>query len=461
MALECGSKKRKTPDGPAGPLSWRLDPEASQSDWTIEIFGSDEPRTNDVVNKDDAPLAIYPVHKAVLSVGPKRCLYFVRLLQNHGFSEATVQKSRIVLHKLAADTFPRFLDYLYLENDDNVADEVFTTETVSAFHHLAQYFGVTSNLQAKCQAFWKEDMTVENAIIYYEQAVIFHDQEIMAAVVEVVWKNLDQINNASTDPEKPHSLMEASDSAFWLLVLQKNGGEPNNALSQTITYFSTLHLSELDADIFSQLTDPKLLPSVAWEAAIDLLKLEKKLLKLATVQDRCIEALATHWHLVGSRPLAEALGDMGPRILTCIMEQLNHSKQQVGYYQSRLHRAERNLPAFVVVEGAGLPAINGTFTREKGEYQNDAPIFSMEGIYLDGPATFRFHLAKSGTTGDKYKYWWVCAEPLADNGKEKTVYFYRSTHPDNGSFLPPCFEWKACNPTHSGTPTLTFIGEDF
>lgn len=246
MALECGSKKRKAPphvddeNGPAEKLSWRLDPEASHSDWIIEIFGSDEAHTaNAAVDKDDAPLAIYPVHKAVLSVGPKRCLYFVRLLQNHGFSEAKVQKSRIVLPKLAAGIFPQFLDYIYLGNVDHVAADLFTTETVAAFHHLAQYFGLTSDLQAKCQAFWKDDMTVDNAIIYYEHAVIFHDQDIMEAVADVVGKNLDQINRASTDPEKPQPLVEASDAELWLRVLQKCGGERNSALlSQAIANFS-------------------------------------------------------------------------------------------------------------------------------------------------------------------------------------------------------------------------------
>lgn len=200
---------------------------------------------------------------------------------------------------------------------------------------------------------------------------------------------------------------------------------------------------------------------MAWEAAVDLLKLEKKILKLATVQDRCIDALATHWHLVGSRPLAEALGDIGPRILTCIMGQLNGSKQQAGHCQSRLRRAERSLPAFVVVEGAGLPAINGTFTRDKEKYTNDAPVFSMEGTYRDGPATFQCYMAEA-TNGNQY--WWLAAEPSTDSGEEKKmVHFYRSTHPEDGSFLPPRFEWKACKDAckYPGAPTLTFVDENF
>jgi len=215
----------------------------------------------------------------------------VRLFQNSGFAEALVRTSRIALREPAAVLFPNFLDYLYApDSHEDTALAGISAETVAAWHFLAQYFGVAP-LEGKCRAFWEEHMTHDKDTLatYYKEARLFHDESIKMAVADVTFKAL-------LAQEKVNSkLKEASDTELWLAIVHKNvGGAASDALSQVIADFGTNNRDKLDADTFAQLTDPKYLPTVAWEAALDLLWLEKKVLKMATLQDRCVTALALH-----------------------------------------------------------------------------------------------------------------------------------------------------------------------
>lgn len=100
----------------SGHLSWRMPPEESYSDWTIEIV-DDSKRNNTKETKDDKAhkeiSRIYHVHKVTLAVGPKKSLYFERLFR-YMSTNATIstktKTSRIKLHAAAARAMPCFLD---------------------------------------------------------------------------------------------------------------------------------------------------------------------------------------------------------------------------------------------------------------------------------------------------------------------------------------------------------------
>lgn len=91
------------PDSPPGDetarrVDWRQDPNLSLSDWPIEIRRSS---TEDAVE-------VYHVHKVMLATGPCNSEYFSKLFQGARIRESQEQTSKIVLHPLAADVFPRF-----------------------------------------------------------------------------------------------------------------------------------------------------------------------------------------------------------------------------------------------------------------------------------------------------------------------------------------------------------------
>lgn len=91
-------------------LTWRMDPDESLSDWSIDIVFDQADESGAVTSKTDT----YHVHKCHLAGGTRKSGYFVKLFSDGGrFAETRDGTSRIVLKELAARAFPDMLDYLY------------------------------------------------------------------------------------------------------------------------------------------------------------------------------------------------------------------------------------------------------------------------------------------------------------------------------------------------------------
>jgi len=176
--------KRKEPPSPSttdeeeqedgnGRLSWRMAPEQSHSDWTIETasLSVDQKTTH----------SIYHVHKTALSVGPKRSEYFERLFQSDNFAEQQTRTSRIELDEVAAKAFPAMLDFLY--SWDESPD--ISHENSVALHYLGRYFEIRS-LRKQVRKFWKNEMESDMLGLYYEPSKIFRDEKAHKPIVQKV-----------------------------------------------------------------------------------------------------------------------------------------------------------------------------------------------------------------------------------------------------------------------------------
>lgn len=271
------------------PLSWRLPPEISHSDWTIETL------VNGKIHGS------YPVHKNMLSVGTKRSPYFACMFdqQRFPFSESQTRTSRIELNGAAADAFPPFLDYLYSKNDELAI----THDSAAALYHLGQYFGVAA-LQKRAKRFWKDEMTVENCAIYYDQSKLFANQKLRRAVVEVCTDDLYEI-----DPEDS-PIFDASDIGLWLQILQAKQWEETGYLSYLISTFCTRHMDEIDAETFVELTNEQYMPTVDWDdkTALSLLMLENTIMPIRKPHCPVCKSVASMlWRWNGKTPIPSAL----------------------------------------------------------------------------------------------------------------------------------------------------------
>jgi len=156
--------------------SWRLDPEESLSDWTIEI----------VVNGQ--PNATYHVHKQNLVVGPRKSDYFVKLFAEGGrqFAEAENCTSRIELEELAAGYFPQILDYLYLPE----RKLSFDTNNAAALYSMAKYFGIRL-LRYEAKQFWQVDIKKASTCgVYYEHGRLLHEDKILEVATSACAENI-------------------------------------------------------------------------------------------------------------------------------------------------------------------------------------------------------------------------------------------------------------------------------
>ena len=174
-------------------LNWRMQPDESFSDWTIEIFSEESTTSTTLETSTENETMKFHVHKVVLAVGPKKSLYFQRIFQNDNFQETDTQASRIQLHALAARAFPEMLDYLYsTEPQEEALKSIITTENATALHHLAQYFDIPL-LRADVMLFCTKDLNISNCSMYYEQAKLFNDESLLTLIAKLCGNKLDSI----------------------------------------------------------------------------------------------------------------------------------------------------------------------------------------------------------------------------------------------------------------------------
>jgi BTB/POZ domain len=267
--------------------------------WKIVIIVSDS--RNDPNDGIDGQEITYNARKCVLADGPRPSEYFVRLFESN-FSEAQDKTSRIELNDLQAKAFPEFLDYMY----STAQKASFNTDTATALHSLAKYFGVV-RLQNEVKKFCLENMqTVDTCGTYYELATILQEKAILKAAAKYCRDSIGNINSNTS------RLLRVPDPQFWLDLMKKHAenGIVVPSLRWTfwvhIVAFCNRHADVLPPEIFKQLTNEAYLPMTKIHPvqAIVLLDAERRIIgdsneqqgrcddELSSLQLRCVNAIA-------------------------------------------------------------------------------------------------------------------------------------------------------------------------
>jgi hypothetical protein len=175
----------KVEDSPKS-LSWRLDPDASLSDWTIVV-------TTTVVQEEPAASSSkstsYHVHKNIVGAGPRGSQYFLRLFKTNGLEESNTSTSRLELENSAAIAFPDMLDFMYryAYESEEVKVEA-NPETAVALRHLANYFGVPTLFES-VNNYIRKDMNKDNIHVYLREALQYQDDKIVQATMAAAVKS--------------------------------------------------------------------------------------------------------------------------------------------------------------------------------------------------------------------------------------------------------------------------------
>lgn len=306
------------------PLNWRHDPQLST--WRIDVA---------------TPAGVvdtYYVDKVVLN--RKDCSkYFQSLFADHVVETGS---SRFEFPDKAAMIFPQLLDYIYSPTTLRLS-----TKSAAAFYFLGKRFGI-EHLFWKAKHFWKQDLSFETVAIYYEDAIIFHDDQIMNAVLATC-EDPGVLLKIKVDSP----ILQVPDPKLWLLLLQKISPSHSEHMSKLVASYCSRHL--VDADTFMQLTEEDLMPVVSWSVALGLLGLECDILRssndegLSSLQYRCIKALAKTWDKmdVSKVEFTNFLEKQSPNIVTELF------KQSLTAAQTRL----RVLEGLPVTEHEAMPLV--------------------------------------------------------------------------------------------------------
>ena len=444
-------------------LSWRMPPDESFSDWTIEILTT----TTELAETEPEQKDVYHVHKCVLAVGRKKCRYFERLFQNPQFSESESRTSTIHLNSSAAAAFPSMLDYIY----SPIRKLEINTENATALYFLGQYF---ENPPLRWQAvkFRQEDLSVTNIGSYYAQAKLFKQETFVGKIIKFCFENLEKITPDS-------DLIEVSDVEFWSKIVALTRGHEGSSqwfynskhLSRLLGNFISLHKDHFDATTFALFTDPACIVEIDESVAVALLQVEallfpesKTCVNLSSLQRRCIEALARGWETIAARKLDLDLCGLNPILFRCTFKEALFSarrrlwmeKVKVQWRDKFDYKVDsRTLATRVLVSGAGSEEANGVYTA-RGSWCFNGLVFRKRMADENGGDVEIFLEGKNNDPSD-ILYWWICR-----NESENTSarWLYEQPMELENQFIPPCEGWECAHDGLLPAPTLTILWDD-
>ncbi|GKY93949.1 hypothetical protein MPSEU_000361800 [Mayamaea pseudoterrestris] len=315
------------PEG-GGCLSWRMDPENSFSDWTIEIVYDTTGDDGVVSTKTD----VYHVHKCHLAGDPRKSGYFVsQFIKGGRFAENGESKSRIELNELAAKSFPDLLDYLYCAE----STPKISTDNATALSFLSKYFDVPQ-LRWTVKTFWKRDILWPKACgTYYEHARLLNESKIRRASLQSCLDNIWEIDSSTR-------LVHVPDASFWLMLGEQihagiAGGQFMNHQSQQLSKLVAAFCRHVavDQETFQKLTKETALPQIDAKAALSLLDIERVLLSpdeanLTSLQERCIVAFSNAWNQIDANLEAETVATLQKQNGRVLSELLVRSLKAAG-----------------------------------------------------------------------------------------------------------------------------------
>lgn len=228
----------------------------------------------------------------------RRSEYFATLFKQSHLAEFTTNASQITLEDSAADAFPAILDYIY--SDKNVK---FDTNNATAIRHLAHYFGIRT-LWKLASVFIKGDFSLETAATYLAEAILYHDNKLEMASIDILAERIEEINRQTLTKLLPHS--------FERIVSSPKLKCRSKKLSDIVLKYCQSQGGAVDMALLMKVTRCDLMPSVSRKAALPLLKIavteeEKTGVNLSdtnnVLRSRCIEACVEEWKETLAKPL--------------------------------------------------------------------------------------------------------------------------------------------------------------
>ena len=240
----------------------------------------------------------YHVHKAIISVGPRRSEYFATLFKQSHLSEFATNTSHIQLEASSADSFPSLLDYIYTEKKIK-----FTTKNATAIRHLASYFRMRP-LWKQASAFIRDDFSLETAATYLSEAILYSDEKLEQASIDILAERIEEINR--------RTLNKLSPSSFERIFTSPKLKCRSRKLSDIVLKYCQTQGGSVDMSLLMKCTRSEVMPSVSRKSALPLLKVavageEKAGVNLSDTNNvlraRCVETCVEEWKETLAKPL--------------------------------------------------------------------------------------------------------------------------------------------------------------
>ncbi|KAL3908858.1 MAG: hypothetical protein SGILL_008321 [Bacillariaceae sp.] len=267
---------------------WRLDPQKSLSDWTLEVVAKDD--GDGAVATKTKSVTKYHVHRADLVVGVRKSEYFETMFQNPGsFTETIFSTTRVEFPGPVAEVVPLMLDFMYSSTKSLDMEP----ENLAALYVLADYFGIdpmkyeiNQSVGFFIKAGWMD--------VVYPMAAELQCAHILDLMKLHVAINIRSIND---------DFVSVADMSFWkdiFEVVALSGDEfnckfqlheINSVVARIMEWGDENGWSQ---ETFEWLVDPRVLPTFTAASALSVCRfVDQEVLEAnMSLRKRCIDALA-------------------------------------------------------------------------------------------------------------------------------------------------------------------------
>lgn len=261
--------------GSAPVPTWRGDPKTTLSDWTIEVVTSEFDSKN------------YHVHKSILSTGPRSSKYFAKIFREKIPPRSKARTTRIELDEQDALSFPLLLDFIYnvgQQKNSNaksltlVVGDDFTASNAVSVRHLARVFDC-EGLMLAVNKFIQKDLSLKTGPSYYSNAYSYQDQRLAESAKRLCIENFLHLDVDAVLRVPPHLFR----SIVTAVMGHSSKGSVDDYtllshhLSDVICQYLEKHPKLFTLSLMLELTDEKIMPMIAPEAAIGFTALARDL----------------------------------------------------------------------------------------------------------------------------------------------------------------------------------------
>lgn len=228
------------------PLSWRMNPTESLSDWKIQVF-----------DQSSKQFTTYHVHKAVLCVGSRACGYLSQ--------RKTLGQIRLPLIRKACQIFPQVLDFCYAAPDFQIM-----RASAVGLVFLATLLNQPQLLGLSMEYVYRElcgDEAADLLHVYLADAIYFDQAELVEYILELSATHILEMPDTSR-------LLEELSTAQFVKVLQQipmRQSSTSPEVSTLVVEYCIPHRLEVTLEFVESCAS--LCPVLTTDAALALLEL--------------------------------------------------------------------------------------------------------------------------------------------------------------------------------------------
>lgn len=303
---------------PVLPLSWRLSPVESLSDFILTVLDAESEVTTN-----------YHIHRHMMAIGP-RCSRYM----NEVFASEDAFTFQVTLDKKTSALIPNILDFIYFHD----YDIKITTDNAVALRQLAKMLKILM-LEMMAANFILKDIGINNLVTYVSDCCYFNDVQVTKVVVEKCSANLRSIPISDR-------LWVVIEPDIFLQVISSpliDRGAISRHLSILLREYLDLHQYEINAELFATLTSESIIPVVDRTVALPLIELSDcyNSKECEELQKRCAFTVACYWQ---TTPQAERhrlfalLRNLPSSLTVDFLEIVESGKVHLGMLRSEMEQ---------------------------------------------------------------------------------------------------------------------------